>query len=139
MSFASAHIGSELGFDAAAIYGDIGLRQLRATALRTDSGTQIEGIMDLRHAAARVLRDAEGYHSQPYEHLAAVYRSPANDAGARAILYARQPARRHTLSVPLQAWDTLQDWIVGCGYPPAQRPGLPAAMARSVLRVPVHT
>jgi uncharacterized protein YjbI with pentapeptide repeats len=63
-------------------------------------------------------RDDQGYHPQPYEHLAAVYRAMGNDADARAVLYQKQRARRGTLPIPLRAWGLLQDWVVGYGYRP---------------------
>jgi hypothetical protein len=62
--------------------------------------------------------DPDGYHPQPYEQLAAVYRATGNDADARSVLLAKQRARRRTLSAPLKAWGRLQDWIVGYGYLP---------------------
>ena len=63
-------------------------------------------------------RDPDGYHPQPCEQLAAVYRSMGNDADARTILLAKQRARRQTISAPLRAWGLIQDWMVGYGYLP---------------------
>ena len=62
--------------------------------------------------------DPDGYHPQPYEQLAAVYRSMGNDADARTILLAKQRARRKTITAPLRAWGLIQDWMVGYGYLP---------------------
>jgi len=62
--------------------------------------------------------DPDGYHPQPYEQLAAVYRSMGDDADARTILLAKQRARRQTISAPLRAWGLIQDWMVGYGYRP---------------------
>src|SRR6266851_1212185 len=60
--------------------------------------------------------DPDGYHPQPYEQLAAIYRSMGNDADARTVLLAKQRTRRKTISAPLRAWGLVQDWIVGYGY-----------------------
>ena len=65
-----------------------------------------------------IKRDPDGYHPQPYEQLAAVYRSMGNDADARTILLEKQRARRQTITAPLRAWGLVQDWMVGYGYRP---------------------
>jgi hypothetical protein len=62
--------------------------------------------------------DPDGYHPQPYEQLAAVYRATGNDADARTILLAGQRARRKIISTPQRAWGLIQDWTVGYGYRP---------------------
>ena len=153
ISLVSAQVVSELCFETATIHADLDLRSVRAAMLRTNAATSIGGTLDLRHAAAVVLRDrppggpgpvrldgftyttvesscptadwlgwlkknAGGYQPQPYEQLAAVYRTIGHDAQARTVLLSKQRQRRHALPLPLQIWGYLQDWVVGYGYQP---------------------
>jgi hypothetical protein len=153
ISLISAQVASELCFDSAIIHAGLDLRSARMSMLRTNSATSIEGTLDLRHAAAVVLRDHPpgwpgpvwlagftyttvesrcpaadwldwlskdpgGYQPQPYEQLAAVYRTAGHDAQARTVLLTKQRQRRRTLPPPLRIWGYLQDWVVGYGYQP---------------------
>src|SRR5262249_5334613 len=48
----------------------------------------------VRHRINWLRRDPAGFHPQPYEQLAAYYRSIGHDRDARAVLLAKQRARR---------------------------------------------
>ncbi|MEU9889364.1 hypothetical protein [Sphaerisporangium sp. NPDC051011] len=61
-------------------------------------------------------RDPEGYRPQPYEQLAAWYRRIGHDAEARAVLLAKQRARRATLEVPGRVGGYVLDVAVGYGH-----------------------
>ncbi|MEV7969247.1 pentapeptide repeat-containing protein [Sphaerisporangium sp. NPDC088356] len=67
---------------------------------------------------AWVGRDPEGYRPQPYEHLAAWYRRIGHDQDARAVLLAKQRARRSTMRVPGRLAGYLLDLVVGYGHRP---------------------
>ena len=69
---------------------------------------------------AWLARDPGGHPSQPYERLAANYRSLGSDADARAVLLARQRTRRSILPWHAQAWGYVQDITVGYGYRPTR-------------------
>lgn len=153
ISLIGAQVASELCFESATIRAGLDLRSVRTSMLRTNSATTIDGTLDLRHAAAVVLRDrppgwpglvrlagftyttvesdcpaadwldwlktdSGGYQPQPYEQLAAVYRTIGHDAQARTVLLSKQRQRRHALSPPMRIWGYLQDWVVGYGYQP---------------------
>ena len=49
----------------------------------------------VRERIAWLRRDPNGFHSQPYEQLAAYYRSIGHDRDARRVLLARHRTRRH--------------------------------------------
>jgi hypothetical protein len=57
ISLVSARVTSELCFESATIHADLDLRSVHAAMLRTNAATSIDGTLDLRHAAAVVLRD----------------------------------------------------------------------------------
>ncbi|MGE7433256.1 translocation/assembly module TamB domain-containing protein [Kitasatospora sp. NPDC001175] len=59
-----------------------------------------------------------GFRAQPYEQLAAYYRSLGNDGEARTVLLARQRAVRAELSFPRRLPGYLLDLLVGYGYRP---------------------
>ncbi len=63
-------------------------------------------------------RDPEGYRPQPYEQLASWYRRIGHDQEARAVLLAKQRARRSTLRIPGRVAGYLLDLVVGYGYRP---------------------
>lgn len=65
-------------------------------------------------------RDPDGNPPQPYQQLAANYRSVGGDSDARLILLARQKARRSVLPWYARAWGTVQDITVGYGYRPTR-------------------
>ncbi|MBB4934037.1 uncharacterized protein YjbI with pentapeptide repeats [Lipingzhangella halophila] len=73
----------------------------------------------------------EGYRPQPYEQLAAWYRTVGNEPAARTVLLAKQRARRATLNPAGRLWGLLLDAIVGYGY----RPWLAAMWAAVLLAV----
>lgn len=81
-------------------------------------------ILDPPLPAARRLawlaRDPGGHPSQPYERLAANYRSLGSDADARLVLLARQRTRRSALPWYARAWGHVQDITVGYGYRPTR-------------------
>jgi adhesin HecA-like repeat protein len=62
----------------------------------------------------------EGYHPQPYEQLATVYRAMGRDTEARTVQLERQRRRRRTLPFAARAWGYVQDWAVGYGYRPVR-------------------
>jgi hypothetical protein len=62
--------------------------------------------------------DPGAYQPQPYEQLAACYRSAGEDANARQVLMAKQRDRRATLRSPGRVWGVVQDAAVGYGYRP---------------------
>lgn len=64
-----------------------------------------------------------GFRAQPYEQLAAYYRSLGNDGQARTVLLARQRAQRRTLPWPQRIPGHLLDWMVGYGYRPLRAIG----------------
>jgi hypothetical protein len=65
-----------------------------------------------------IARDPAGYQPQPYEQLAACYRSLGEDENARHVLLAKQRERRATLTPPGKVWGVIQDGAVGYGYRP---------------------
>jgi hypothetical protein len=65
-------------------------------------------------------RDEDGYQPQPYEQLAAHYRTLGYDEQARTVLLAKQRCRRRGLSPGAKAWGYLQDAGIGYGYRPAR-------------------
>jgi hypothetical protein len=64
------------------------------------------------------LASADRYQPQPYEQLAAVYKTLGQDADARTVLLAKQRCRRLTLPLWNRIWGLAQDWTVGYGYRP---------------------
>lgn len=90
----------------------------RAVRLNGFTYTTIVSPLSAAERLGWLARDPDGYHPQPYEQLAAVYRAMGNDVDSRAVLLNRQRTRRHVLPAPLKAWGYLQDWIVGYGYRP---------------------
>lgn len=60
----------------------------------------------------------EGYRPQPYEQLAAWYRSTGNEPEARRVLLAKQRMRHRTLNAVGRVWGALLDAAVGYGYRP---------------------
>ena len=67
--------------------------------------------------------EKEGFLTQPYEQLAAVYRQTGQDNEARLIRLAKQRERRKNLSRPARLWGQLQDAAVGYGYRPERAIG----------------
>jgi hypothetical protein len=65
-------------------------------------------------------RDEGGYQPQPYEQLAASYRSLGHDEQARTVLLAKQRCRRQDTKMPTKVWGYLQDVAIGYGYRPAR-------------------
>lgn len=62
--------------------------------------------------------DPDGYRPQPYQQLAAVYRSLGHDNDARQVLLAQQRRRHRHLHPAGRAWGLLLDATVGYGYRP---------------------
>jgi len=65
-----------------------------------------------------VNRDPRGFRPQPYEQLAAWYRSAGYDDMARRAQLAKLRARRAMLNWPGRLWNYLLDGTVGYGYRP---------------------
>ncbi|MFI1389006.1 oxidoreductase [Streptomyces griseoaurantiacus] len=65
-------------------------------------------------------RGTEGYVPQPYEQLAAAYRSLGHEDEARTVLLAKQRHRRSALPAHARLWGYVQDATVGYGYRPAR-------------------
>ena len=69
-------------------------------------------------------RQPEGYHPQPYEQLAEVFRRNGQDYEARDVLIAKRRKRRITLlhgrrlGWPRRLWDWFLDWSVRYGWQP---------------------
>jgi hypothetical protein len=63
-------------------------------------------------------RDPRDYVPQPYEQLAAFYRSAGQPEQARTVLIAKQWRRRKTLHLPGKIWNWLLYLTVGYGYRP---------------------
>jgi hypothetical protein len=63
-------------------------------------------------------RDPRGFHPQPYEQLAAWYRSAGHDTLARKTQLAKQRAFRSTQGPAGRLWSHLLDVTVGYGYRP---------------------
>ncbi len=85
------------------------------------SGLSYDALDPPLPALARVgwlRRDADGYVPGNYETLAAMYRGHGDDAGARAVLLARERDRRVHLRWFGQPWSLLQEVTVGYGYRP---------------------
>jgi hypothetical protein len=90
----------------------------RAAKLDGFTYTTLESSLPVAQRLGLLDRDPGGYHPQPFEQLAAVYRGMGNDAAARTVLLAKQRKRRQAIAAPLQAWGLVQDWMVGYGYRP---------------------
>ena len=64
-------------------------------------------------------RQPDGYHPQPFDQLANVFRRSGDDYEAKAVLIAKRRKRRTTLSGwPSKYWDYLQDCTVLYGWQP---------------------
>lgn len=69
-------------------------------------------------------RQSEGYHPQPYDQLAEVFRRNGQDYEAREVLIAKRRKRRLTLlrgwplGWPHRFWDCFLDWSVRYGWQP---------------------
>jgi hypothetical protein len=61
-------------------------------------------------------RDPDGYVPQPYEQLAAFYRSTGRDSEARRVLLEKHRRRRATLRWPSRLAGYLLDGLIGYGY-----------------------
>ncbi|MCF2526145.1 oxidoreductase [Yinghuangia soli] len=65
-------------------------------------------------------RDSSGYRPQPYEQLAAYYRTIGHDDLARRVLLEKERRHRRTLTPLRRALSCFLDWTVGYGYHPAR-------------------
>jgi hypothetical protein len=65
---------------------------------------------------------------QPYEHLAAVYRSAGREGQARRVL--REKLRRESRAggLPIRVWGLIQDLAIGYGYRPGRAAGIFGAL-----------
>ena len=73
-------------------------------------------------------RRVGGFRAQPYEQLAAYYRSLGNDGEARTILLAKQRAQRLRLPWVQRVPGYLLDMLVGYGYRPLRAIGWAAGL-----------
>ena len=80
-------------------------------------------VLSADHRLAWLSRAYDGYHPQPYEHLAAAYRQFGHDDDERAVLLARHRLRRRNLRPLARCWGYLEDAAVGYGYRPARALG----------------
>ena len=80
-----------------------------------------------RDVATRVQwlqRQPEGYHPQPFDQLAEVFRRNGQDYEAQQVLIAKRRKRRRTVlhgwpfGWPRRFWDWILDWSVGYGWQP---------------------
>lgn len=67
-----------------------------------------------------ISRATDGYRPQPYEQLAAYYRSVGHDELARQVLLSKERRHRRTLRPVRRATSLMLDWTVGYGYRPAR-------------------
>ncbi|WTW98014.1 oxidoreductase [Streptomycetaceae bacterium NBC_01309] len=67
-----------------------------------------------------ISRETDGYRPQPYEQLAAYYRSVGHDELARHVLLVKERRHRRTLPPVRRTMSRLLDWTVGYGYRPAR-------------------
>ncbi|QVQ49996.1 hypothetical protein J4H86_13515 [Spiractinospora alimapuensis] len=85
----------------------------------------------LRDHLSWVSRGPHGYRPQPYQQLAAWYRSNGQDQLARRVRHARVRQWRGTLPLPSRMWGHLLDALVGNGY----RPWMAGAWSALLLAV----
>ncbi|GAB3671182.1 oxidoreductase [Actinocorallia lasiicapitis] len=113
------------------VEGVVDYSYARINLLRDDPTTwastlQLDGLayetleppLTAKERLAWIRRDKDGYIPQPYERLAATYRTIGMDADGRNILLAKQRDRRSTQSMARKAVGYLQDVTVGYGYAP---------------------
>lgn len=111
--------------------GGVFLNHATVGVLHDDAGTwptplSLDGLRYTRiqnplPAAKRIpwlCRDAQGYTPQPFEQLAAAYRTMGQEEQARTVLLAKQRHRHSTLPWYARAWGAVQDATVGYGYRP---------------------
>jgi hypothetical protein len=72
--------------------------------------------VDAHQRLAWLDRDPDGYAPQPYEQLAAFYRSTGRDSEARRVLLEKHRRRRDTLRWPGRLAGYLLDGLIGYGY-----------------------
>ena len=72
--------------------------------------------VDVHRRLAWLDRDPDGYVPQPYEQLAAFYRSTGRDSEARRVLLEKHRRRRATLRWPGRLAGYLLDGVIGYGY-----------------------
>jgi hypothetical protein len=78
---------------------------------RIQSGSAVT----VRHRLRWLPRDAR-YEPQPYDQLAAAYRSAGHDADARVVGIEKERQRARTLPPPARIWSRFLDVTVGHGY-----------------------
>jgi hypothetical protein len=133
IDLAGARIGGELRLTGPLVTnGALDLRgaevgQLNAQPTSLPSRLRLNGLtyaalhpyLPARQRLEILTRDQDGYQPQPYEQLAASYRSLGNDEQARTVLLAKQRRRREEVKMPARTWGYLQDIAIGYGYRPA--------------------
>lgn len=82
----------------------------------------------LRRQIRTSVREPGGYRAQPYEQLAAYYRSLGNDGQARTVLLAKSRAARAIQPWYRRAGGRLLDGLVGYGYRPTRAIGWAVAL-----------
>jgi hypothetical protein len=134
IDLARARIGGELRLAGPLVTdGSLDLRgaeigQLNAEPASLPSRLRLNGLtyadlqpyLPARQRLDILRRDQDGYQPQPYEQLAASYRSLGNEDQARTVLLAKQRRRREEVQIPARAWGYLQDIAIGYGYRPAR-------------------
>lgn len=125
-----ARIDGALFCDAGFTARSADLRRARTVTLVDDGGAawpedlRLDGftydeLSPLTPAADRLRWIQHGpFQPQPYEHLAARYRSVGRDGDSRRVLMARQRRGRAQARKTARAWGLLQDAAVGYGYRP---------------------
>lgn len=78
----------------------------------------IDPPLSARDRIGMLERDKDGYLPQPYEKLAAIYRTLGREDERRAVLLAWLRRRRAGQSRLMQVWGWIQDITVGYGYRP---------------------
>jgi hypothetical protein len=83
----------------------------------------LDPVLPAAERLAWLARGSDGYHPQPFEHLAAHYRQLGHDRDARAVLVAHHRLRRRALRPLGRVWGYIEDVAVGYGYLPARALG----------------
>lgn len=94
----------------------------------TDSADTSAAFTPAKDRLVWLHRNGAGYRPQPFEQLAAFYRSVGHDDEARKVLLDKQRFRRTTQKFGGKLWSYLLDWSVGYGYRPWLAAGWLAAL-----------
>jgi hypothetical protein len=112
---------------------ELDLRGARITTIDDDSNSwpgriafdmltyqALNPVLSAGHRLAWLRQGGHSHHPQPYEHLAAHYRTLGQDDDARTVLLARHRLRRRSLRPLGRLWGYFEDATVGYGYRPGR-------------------